>query len=175
MTKYLGTKSCSLMWLFFLYCFQKPYHINISDCSSSDCWGDVQWWADGGGVALARVWACIAWVREGGRVVKGPRRTLSLNYCFSHVLKFTCQGDINVNVLFRSAGRSSAAVASFPEPWLPSGPLSTASVLKASPEKTLLTQRPVLRRVPCWCDAGYKLWNISCCSGWWKITFLTWP
>lgn len=102
------------MWLF-LCCFQKPYHIKISNCNLSYCWGDVQWWADGGGAG--KVWACITWVWGGERVVKGTQRVSVIELLFfSHVLKFTWQGDINVNMFFRSGGSSSTAVASFPVP-----------------------------------------------------------
>lgn len=180
MTKYLGTKPCSLMWLFFLCCFQNLNHIKSSNCDSSYCWGAVQWWADGGGVALTRAWGrCGHASHKFGKEEewwKAPRGAVSLNYCFSHVLKFTCQGDISVNVFFRSRESFSAAIASFPVPG--SRPFWDAFCclwIKGKPRENCFTWRPVLWRVPCRCDAGCKLWNISSCWGWWKITFLTWP
>lgn len=99
------------------------------------------WWYDTG-----RGWGKVSLeLGEPEECWKASRGAASLDYCFSHIVKFTCQGDINMSAFFMSGGSSSerSCRSNCLAPSL-SGPFPTASILKARTRENSFTQGPVL-------------------------------
>lgn len=136
-----------------LFCFQKPYHIKISDCNSSYCHRDVQqlWWADGGGAGkgFVKMWAWVVWTQGGRRVVEGPRGQCHL---ITVPYRFWNSSTMEMLMWVRSSGTSLVpALLGF----------LFSLRIKGKHIESCFTERPVLWRVPCRLDAGYFIQDMK--------------
>lgn len=136
-----------------LFCFQKPYHIKMSNCNSSYCHRDVQqlWWADDGGTGkgFVKMWAWVVWTQGGRRVVEGPRGQC---HWITVPYRFWNSSTMEMLMWVRSSGTSLVpALLGF----------FFSLRVKGKHRESCFTQRSVLWRVPCRLDAGYFIQNMK--------------